>query len=117
VGTPTRTCIANGIITVSPITVTCLASIMAGFLRLGLTPWGAPVAYGWGGGFVAPWFGFYAGYFTPYGTYASPDLWLTDYLIGQNLRLAYESQQAGNADQAPQPSDARNRMPPTCRRR
>jgi hypothetical protein len=77
-----------------------------GFYAWALTPWGAPVAYGWGGGFVAPWFGFYAGYFTPYGTYASPDLWLTDYLIGQNLRLAYESQQAGNADQAPQPSDA-----------
>ena len=77
-----------------------------GFYAWALTPWGAPVAYGWAGGFVAPWFGFYAGYFTPYGTYASPDLWLTDYLIGQNLRLAYESQQAGNADQAPQPSDA-----------
>jgi hypothetical protein len=75
-----------------------------GFYAWALNPWGAPVAYGWGGGFVAPWFGFYAGYFTPYGTYASPDLWLTDYLIGQNLRLAYESQQAGNADQAPQPS-------------
>jgi hypothetical protein len=75
-----------------------------GFYAWALTPWGTPVAYGWGGGFVAPWFGFYAGYFTPYGTYASPDLWLTDYLIGQNLRLAYESQQAGNSDQAPQPS-------------
>jgi len=75
-----------------------------GFYAWALTPWGAPVAYGWGTGFVAPWFGFYAGYFTPYGTYASPDLWLTDYLIGQNLRLAYESQQAGNGGQAAQPS-------------
>jgi hypothetical protein len=52
---------------------------------------------------VAPWFGFYAGYFTPYPTYASPDLWLTDYLISENLRLSYESQQAGNDGQAPPP--------------
>jgi hypothetical protein len=28
-------------------------------------------------------------------------LWLTDYLLAENLRLAYESQQAGNGDQAP----------------
>ncbi|MGO9115612.1 MAG: hypothetical protein ACLP9L_40920, partial [Thermoguttaceae bacterium] len=63
-----------------------------------------PVAYGWGGGFAAPWFGFYAGYFTPYPAYGSADLWLTDYLIAQNLRLAYESQQAGNAGQAPPPT-------------
>ena len=74
-----------------------------GFYAWALTRWGAPVAYGWGGGFVAPWFGFYAGYFTPYAAYASPDLWLTDYLVAQNLRLAYESQQAGNGDQPPQP--------------
>jgi hypothetical protein len=74
------------------------------FYAWALNPWGAPVAYGWGGGFVAPWFGFYAGYFTPSAVYASPDLWLTDYLIAQNLRLAYESQQAGNEGQAAQPS-------------
>jgi hypothetical protein len=51
----------------------------------------------------APWFGFYAGYFTPYPTYTSPDLWLTDYLLAENLRVAYESQQAGNGGQAPPP--------------
>jgi hypothetical protein len=73
-----------------------------GFYNWALTPWGTPVGYAWGGGFAAPWFGFYAGYFTPYGAYASPDLWLTDYLVTQNLRLAYESQQAGNGDQPPQ---------------
>ena len=73
----------------------------SGFYGWAATPWGAPVRYAWGGGIAAPWFGFYAGYFTPYQTYASPDLWLTDYLIAQNLRLAYENQQAGNADQAP----------------
>jgi hypothetical protein len=57
------------------------------------------VVYAWPGGFVAPWYGYYGTYFTPYPQYASPDLWLTDYLIAENLRLAYENQQAGNAGQ------------------
>jgi hypothetical protein len=73
------------------------------FYAWALTPWGAPVGYAWGGGITAPWLGFYAGYFTPYGVYASPDLWLTDYLVAENLRLAYENQQAGNEGQAPPP--------------
>jgi len=38
-----------------------------------------------------------------YPMYSSPDLWLTDYLIAENLRLAYENQQAGNGGQAPPP--------------
>ncbi len=67
-----------------------------------VTPWGAPVPYIWAG-LATPWFGFYAGYFTPYPVYASPDLWLTDYLLAENLRLAYENQQADNGDQAPPP--------------
>jgi hypothetical protein len=66
-------------------------------------PW-APVPYFWGGGITSPWFGFYAGYFTPYPVYASPDLWLTDYLLAANLRLAYENQQDGNGGQAPPPA-------------
>ena len=75
-----------------------------GFYGWAVTPWGAPVRYAWFGlATPAPWFGFYAGYFTPYSTYASPDLWLTDYLLAENLRLAYESQQAGNGGQAPPP--------------
>jgi hypothetical protein len=72
------------------------------FYAWALTPWGTPVRYAWFGiATPAPWFGFYAGYFTPYPAYASPDLWLTDYLLAENLRLAYESQQAGNDGQAP----------------
>ena len=75
-----------------------------GFYGWAVTPWGAPMRYAWFGlATPAPWFGFYAGYFTPYPTYASPDLWLTDYLLAENLRLAYESQQAGNGGQAPPP--------------
>jgi hypothetical protein len=75
-----------------------------GFYGWAVTRWGAPMRYAWFGlATPAPWFGFYAGYFTPDPTYASPDLWLTDYLIAENLRLAYESQQAGNGGQAPPP--------------
>jgi hypothetical protein len=74
------------------------------FYSWAITPWAAPVRYAWFGlATPAPWFGFYAGYFTPYTTYASPDLWLTDYLLAENLRLAYENQQADNADQPPPP--------------
>ncbi len=65
-------------------------------------PWGS-VTYVWGGGLVTPWFGFYAGYFTPYPVYSSPDLWLTDYLLTENLRLAYQNKQDRNGEQAPPP--------------
>jgi hypothetical protein len=54
-------------------------------------PWAVPVAYGWGWG-GNPWFGFYGGYFTPYPVYASPSLWLTDYLIANSLQAAYAAQ-------------------------
>jgi hypothetical protein len=74
------------------------------FYAWAVTPWGGPVRYAWFGlATPAPWFGFYAGYFTPYPVYASPDLWLTDYLLAENLRLAYENRQADNGDQAPPP--------------
>ena len=76
------------------------------FYAWAATPWGAPMPYAWSGlATPAPWLGFYPGYFTPYSAYASPDLWLTDYLISENLRLAYENQRAANADQAPPAAD------------
>jgi len=74
------------------------------FYGWAVTPWAVPVRYSWFSvGVRAPWFGFYAGYFTPYPAYRSPDLWLTDYLLSENLRLAYESQQAAYAGQEPPP--------------
>lgn len=51
----------------------------------GRVSWGLG-AWGWG---VAPWWGFYSGYFTPYGYYNSPAYWLTDYLLAANLQAAY----------------------------
>jgi hypothetical protein len=39
-------------------------------------------------------YGYYGGYFTPYPVYASPSLWLTDYLVSQTLQAAYAAQAA-----------------------
>lgn len=67
--------------------------------------WRGPVPYAWFGPGLppAPWFSFYAGYFTPSTAYSSPDVWLTDYLLAENLRLAYENQQPPNPGPAPPP--------------
>ncbi len=54
--------------------------------------WVTPVAYAWG--FAAePWHHYYGSYFTPYLVYSSASLWLTDYLISQQLAEAYQAQQ------------------------
>jgi hypothetical protein len=59
-------------------------------------PWPRPIVYGWGWG-GRPWFVYYGGYFTPYPVYASPSLWLTDYLIAATLEAAYEDRMAARA--------------------
>jgi hypothetical protein len=69
------------------------------------TPWGAPVAYGWGWG-AAPWYGFYGGYFAPAPVYPYAALWLTDYLIAENLRLAYEASQQADPNAYKRPDYA-----------
>ena len=67
-----------------------------GFYGWAYNPWVTPVPYAWG--FAAnPWYGYYGGYFTPYSVYASPSLWLTDYLISQQLQEAYQAQQEAGA--------------------
>ncbi len=60
-------------------------------------PWGAPVHYGWGFG-GSPWYGYYGAYFTPYPVYATPSLWLTDYLLSQTLAAAYQAQLGAGGD-------------------
>jgi len=75
-----------------------------GFYGWAYRPWGAPVyygpaAWGWVG---APWYGAYPGYFTPYPVYATASLWLTDYLISENMKAAYQAGvEAGQQQQAP----------------
>jgi len=78
-------------------------------------PWAVPIAYpvaAWGWG-VSPWFGFYGGFFTPYPVYATPSLWLTDYLVSQSLAASYQAAADAQAqgqgqvqDQAPAPDAA-----------
>jgi hypothetical protein len=79
-----------------------------GFYLWAYHPWAAPIYYNWGWA-GRPWFGFYGGYFAPYPTYASPNLWLTDYLLSTSLQEAYQERldaaAAANA-QAPPPAAA-----------
>ena len=53
-------------------------------------PWGRPVYYRWGW-YNDPWYPAYGYYFRPYPVYPSAALWLTDFLLAENLRLAYEA--------------------------
>jgi hypothetical protein len=69
-------------------------------------PWAHPVDYRWG--FVGtPWYGYYGGYFAPAPIYTSPSLWLTDYILAQNLQAAYAAQtQQDGAPAGPMPDGA-----------
>ena len=69
----------------------------AGFYGWAYNPWAAPVSYAWGWG-GAPWYGAYGYYFNPYPVYASAALWMTDYVISQNLQAAYAAQAQANAN-------------------
>jgi hypothetical protein len=52
--------------------------------------WPAPITCVWNWG---AWHGYYGYYFTPYPTYADASLWLTDYVIAQELKASYDAQQ------------------------
>jgi hypothetical protein len=58
-------------------------------------PWPAPVYYNWGWN-AQPWYGYYGPYYSPYPSYPTASFWLTDYLMAESLRAAYEAQQAGS---------------------
>lgn len=64
-------------------------------------PWSTPVSYRWHWR-AEPWYAAYGGDFTPYSNYTSLDEWLTDYVIAQNYRNAYENWQAENVPQKEQ---------------
>jgi hypothetical protein len=80
----------------SPVPAVVFAPAYYGWL---VTPWPRPIYYtpeywGWAG---QPWYGYYGANFTPYPAYASPDQWLTDYIIAANLQQAYTDQQGEEA--------------------
>ena len=58
-------------------------------------PWPAPVYYTWGWA-RDPWYVYYGSYFAPYPVYPTASLWLTDFLLAENLRLAYQAQASAN---------------------
>ena len=64
----------------------------AGFYGWAYHPWGVPVAFAWGFG-GDPWYGYYGGYFVPYPAYPDASLWLTDYMISNDLAAAYQAGQ------------------------
>ena len=55
-------------------------------------PWASPVYFNWGWG-PDPWYGYYGYYFAPAPVYPSAALWLTDFVIGESLRAAYDARQ------------------------
>ena len=80
----------------------------AGFYGWAYNPWGVPVAYAWG--FRGnPWFGYYGFYFAPYPVYSNASLWLTDYMISNDLAAAYEA--GKNLELAPSEIRAKTFLP------
>ena len=63
-------------------------------------PWAEPVVFTWGFN-SAPWYGYYGSYYAPMPAYTTPALWLTDFLIAENLKAAYEAQEANPASNGP----------------
>lgn len=66
-----------------------------------LAAWARPISYAWGWQ-AQPWYPMYGSQFTPYPVYSSPDLWMTDYIISQNMQTAYQAQTDAPAAAAPQ---------------
>jgi len=66
------------------------------FYAYAYNPWARPIYYNSWGWVGTPWFGFYAGYFTPAPSYSSPADWLTDYIIAAVLQDAYQQRREAN---------------------
>jgi hypothetical protein len=66
-----------------------------------LAAWPRPMSYAWGWQAQA-WYPTYGSQFTPYAAYTSPDLWMTDYIIAQNMQTAYQAQPVAPAAQSAQ---------------
>ena len=68
-------------------------------------PWARPVYYPWGWA-GNPWYGYYGYYFAPAPVYPGADLWLTDFILAENLRMAYDAQQEADGAQGPRAASA-----------
>ncbi len=81
-------------------------------------PWRVPVYYRWAW-FVSPppWYLYWGPYFAPAPVYPSAAFWLTDFLLAESLRIAYEAgreAEANAAAQANQPPPEAYQPPPSA---
>lgn len=68
-------------------------------------PWPGRVYYRWGWYSVRPaWYGYYGPYFAPSPWYLTASLWLTDFLIAEELQAAWQARQDALAAAAAQQS-------------
>jgi hypothetical protein len=74
------------------------------FYRWVSNPWPAPISFAWGWS-GEPWYGYYGAYFTPAPAYSTYALWLTNYLLAQDLQLAYENLQQNGELTFPETAD------------
>ena len=79
------------------------------FYRWLYSRWSAPVDYDWGWS-QDPWFVASRGYFTPDPSYPTPSSWMTDYLIAENLRLAFVPRDKPQNESEPNPEEVGNVM-------
>ena len=79
---------ADGRITCTHHTITTIRLITAGHTTRGQ---GRFITGGAGAG--DPWYRYYGYYFAPAPFYPGANLWLTDFILAENLRMAYEAQQ------------------------
>jgi hypothetical protein len=61
-----------------------------GFYGWVYNPWLAPVPYAWGWA-GNPWYGYYGTYFAPEPVYPNASMWLTDYMVSNELQNAYQA--------------------------
>ena len=75
------------------------------FYRWAYYPWQRPVVYSWGWE-AEPWYAYSGPYFVPDQSYSSPSLWMADFVLAAEMRLAFQANQyashsAGSTDPSP----------------
>jgi hypothetical protein len=85
----------------------------ASYYAWAVRPWPTPVTYQWGWQ-DQPWYGAYGAYFTPYPTYTSLDLWMTDFILAQNMQVAYQANQPDSNQPSAEPPPPPTSVDPTA---
>ncbi len=72
------------------------------FYAWALNSWAAPIAWRWGWSGEG-WYTEYSNYFYPSAVYASASFWLTDYVLAEYLKSAYDAQVSAGLQAMPVP--------------